>query len=128
MSEFTPGPWFAGWGDGITGPKTAAMIEWTGKYPVHRITTGLFGQEIREPVCALHSSDADHQANARLISAAPDLLEAARIALLNYERSGIAGNADGIALRAAIAKATGPQDEIVTEPSAAEAERMGVRL
>lgn len=54
---------------------------------------------------------AEQRANARLIAAAPELLEAARIALAESERAnahfGMDTSPATMALRAAIAKATG---------------------
>lgn len=61
-------------------------------------------------------------ANARLIAAAPDLLAAAQLAVLNFKRSQASGNFQGddeheswSALNAAIAKATALSDATTVE-------------
>lgn len=100
MSDFTPGPWFAGWADGITGPNAADMLEWKGKFPICVINQQT---KWREPIAAVIDSE-QGKADARLIAAAPDLL-AALEAIIN-EYAGISDNWSRAA-RAAIAKAKG---------------------
>ena len=72
MSKHTAGEWQHGWGL-VTGPKAAAMLMWDHQYPIR--SQGPDGR-FMDPVAALHTSDPDHLANARLIAAAPELLEA----------------------------------------------------
>ena len=70
-SKFTKGPWVAGWGDGLTGPRMANMTGWDALFPVH-VMDGEYGT----PVVALSMKDTSHIANANLIAAAPDMYEA----------------------------------------------------
>ncbi len=86
--KHTPGPWHFGEGD-------------------RRIPAGV-GSYTKAPLCRMVGSDADDIANARLISAAPDLY-AALVAVMGGQ---IGGNVDTDAerfrlARAAIAKAEG---------------------
>ena len=102
MSKHTPGPWYATFDDyrwvidcqGEFGPKKALAVT-AGFYP-------------------------KHEANARLIAAAPELLEAAQMVIAWYKAEDDHSKADFYermqmcrdsesALRAAIAKATGEQ-------------------
>lgn len=93
MNKHTPGPWF------ITGTMT--------KYVEARIGGGLI-QEVAScgPTEADNGYGEQQAANARLIAAAPDLLEALEILV---ELAGTGCNIDGtIAMaKAAIAKAKG---------------------
>lgn len=119
MSEnkFTPGPWKAGWSDGITGPKAANVTGWRNYYPISVMIGGLSpGHGSHEPVAFVCTLDPDHLENANLIASAPDLLEALEGLLDRYTQlinCGDCGNwdpeteKDVIAARAAIHKARG---------------------
>ena len=90
MSEakHTPGPWVS--------RETPDDADFT--HEINSKATPYFG------VAAVYAIAQNAPANARLIAAAPDLLEALKMALvwLDYE-----GKYDVLAIRAAIAKATG---------------------
>ncbi|HKB54226.1 MAG TPA: hypothetical protein VKD22_09510 [Ramlibacter sp.] len=84
MSTHTPGPWTA---DEFDEDQTCV---WS--------AGGIL-------VCHACTVDAEGEANARLVAAAPDLLEACRLALPHHQ----GGHSKvGAALRAAIAKAVQP--------------------
>ena len=72
IMSYTKGPWFAGWGKGITGPNASRMMNWEGKYPIR--VKGIYGD--CHVVAAVPDKDPDHESNAKLIAAAPELLEA----------------------------------------------------
>jgi hypothetical protein len=109
MSGPTPGPWVVGYGSGLTGPTTPSVTgptcagrDW-GHVPVSsgKDTVAIV------PACVVRRPDGDQQdedqmnANARLIAAAPDLLEA-------LEKIGKCDKSiNGHLARAAIAKAKG---------------------
>lgn len=109
----TPGPWFADWGDGVTGPRASfAPYMPTGEDAFDRIPirAGAFPVawviSHNEPREQLHT-------DARLIAAAPDLLEALREAELLMRRMVENGSllSTDTAWRGAIAaivKAVGP--------------------
>ena len=94
MYKFTPGPWF------ITGNMT--------RYIEARIGGGLI-----QEVAACGPTEADNgygeqqMANARLIAAAPELLEALEYMLETNESGDNAGDQARAQARAAIAKARG---------------------
>ena len=95
MSKHTPGPW-------------NAKEEWLYKGKHH---TAGNGPEVLGICIVRRHSDADGrcevaEANARLIAAAPDLLEACKIAAHHMSCIAIGGSVEAI-LRAAIAKAEG---------------------
>lgn len=82
MSEtvgHTPGPWTSGWGSGLTGPTTTSVAGATvaGKslatFPVSK-----HGETIAICPDQVVGGKETGEANARLIAAAPDLLEALR--------------------------------------------------
>ena len=90
MSKHTPGPWFANsggqvWSDRLNRPANALA-------DVYSCTANERGQ------------DEERNANARLIAAAPEMLEALRAALPGLESEGF-DSAEIV--RVAIAKATG---------------------
>jgi hypothetical protein len=96
MSTHTPGPWNADWDD-------------NGQWYVAIGGLSVSGNALRGD-----SGECVESANARLIAAAPELLEAARLQVLNFERSDVSGNFLGdddheawTALNKAIAKAEG---------------------
>ena len=97
MSKHTPGPWIG------AGPSFGD--------PLPRYTTEIVTEREDEDgaatsICELpfHHHDDENEANARLIAAAPELLEACKVAL------GIIGfGAEHDQISAAIAKATGEQ-------------------
>lgn len=97
---FTPGPWCIV--DGF-------WIDDGGNRPVARVQPGSIGFGVRE------------EANARLIAAAPDLLEAARDVLERWDGPTWKWAKDGPtadlmhSLRAAIAKALGPSAQDTSE-------------
>lgn len=88
MSKHTPGPWYAGkdW--------LSMMICNADGFPVAEAKVSYVKRSLEEA-----------EANARLIEAAPELLEALRLAV---GRQGFS-NDELISARAAIAKATGEQ-------------------
>ena len=97
MSKHTPGPWIG------AGPSFGD--------PLPRYTTEIVTEREDEDgaatsICELpfHHHDDENEANARLIAAAPELLETCKVAL------GIIGfGAEHDQISAAIAKATGEQ-------------------
>ena len=100
MSDFTPGPWML-----RTTPTSAGLChivsaaDWRGAF--------IYGDGIRKGVDDALPKAQELAANARLIAAAPDLLEALKWMVLRTEEGGYP---DGKCLeeaRAAIAKATG---------------------
>ena len=100
-TQHTPGPWIgAGPSFGDTFPRytTSIMTDWEHEDEGHI------------DICELpfHHHDDENEANARLIAAAPDLLEALKEMLDNHEDA-CTGYGEGAAekARAAIAKATG---------------------
>ena len=102
MSDFTPGPWVI-----RTTPTSAGLChivsaaDWRGAF--------IYGDGIRKGVDDALPKAQQLAANARLIAAAPDLLEALQWMVLRTEEGGYP---DGKCLeeaRAAIAKATGEQ-------------------
>lgn len=105
MSELkhTTGPWEATFTD-ILGCSVDGYCR------IRPTNREMFGHHTSLEIATLHLIDeVEQQANARLIAAAPDLLEA----LINLERvSGMASMRDDpgrVAARAAIAKATGSE-------------------
>lgn len=91
--SFTPGPWKA-----TDRPKDACC--WT-----HHVETEAIDAIFGSP--RLHVADVDGEANARLISAAPDLLVCAQTILAYFEPPHDEARAAMEALEAAIAKAEG---------------------
>jgi hypothetical protein len=90
MSKHTPGPWYA--------EKVCAVSGWVD------ITAMQDGRPTLPFAACKHF---DQKANARLIAAAPDLLEALSVVLLECEEKLM--EATQRKARAAIAKATGEQ-------------------
>jgi len=95
MSEHTPGPWTVDVSDGWI--RTVDPVE------------GLAVCRMR-PTCVTST----WEANARLIAAAPDLLDAAKLTTLHFKRNQVSGNFQGddeheawVALNKAITKAEG---------------------
>lgn len=108
----TPGPWEVGYFTGITGPRTAPSAWWPSR--VHRIPISSRRGDYAEAVAwVLKSGDEDSSmlADARLIAAAPDLLEAPKsllpiVADLDSMReAGEPETPELVAAHAAIAKA-----------------------
>lgn len=102
-SKHTPGPWFVGYGEGVTGGRAAASVYWD--------ETNVCEQVIRKGdavVCYVASvrKEDDLLPDARLIAAAPDLLEALR-ECLSCEFA-VTDKAAIAKAEAAIAKATQP--------------------
>ena len=104
MSKHTPGPWSVSYGTDISGIENDTEAGCVGQVDVAHVY--------------LRTVDGRTEANARLIAAAPELLEAARLVIAWYESEDDRSTADfyqrmemcrlsEIALRAAIAKATG---------------------
>lgn len=115
MYKSTPGPWKYGWTEGITGPNAAAVLKWENAYPIRcklNSIPGLMGY--KDVVAMIHEDHPNKEANARLIAAAPDLLEALQSAKILLEA--LCGNTDDIAncvieqAGAAITKATDEQE------------------
>ena len=100
MSKHTPGPWF--YGDWIKGTKVeSSASEWVEIWNIDADGS----QGLPFVACKHH----DQIANARLIAAAPELLEALKL-IASAENSALdLAYCKGIA-RAAIAKATGGAD------------------
>ena len=96
MSKHTPAPWIAD--DTVHGP---------GKGIVHIRSTEPFPQEICTVWRASLNDPSQFEANARLIAAAPDLLDACDFALSILEALGNGKGDAANACRAAIAKAEG---------------------
>lgn len=90
--KHTPGPWVQADFAGPTPHGTA--IQSTHDNWLVASCTGYYGRDVA-------------QANARLIAAAPDLLEALELCLHAVELAGWEGDLSAIKARAAIAKATG---------------------
>ncbi len=113
IGEHTPGPWQVGFSDG-SGRDDHGYSITAGDHPAIQdisnvVTVVLSGRDNWGSVMGV-----DNEANANLISAAPDLLEAARITVLNFERSDASDNFLGddeheawTALSKAITKAEG---------------------
>ena len=109
----TPGPWEASFTDCLGGPASYCRIR--------PVSGEMFGQFTSLEIATMHLMDeAEQQANARLIAAAPDLLVALEQLVSDYER-GIHVEFGGSPwlkekleeldyARAAIAKATGASD------------------
>lgn len=103
MSSFTPGPWFSDEKGNIWRRPVAELYERggsvAGDHPIAVVLRGHPNWEIGFPV----------EANARLIAAAPSLLEALRLCYdhcrLYYPE--VEHNNVGEAVRSALAKATG---------------------
>jgi hypothetical protein len=99
-TQHTPGPWIGAgpsFGDPLPRYTTSIVTEWEHE------DEGYIG------ICELpfHHHDDENEANARLIAAAPDLLEALKEMLVNHEDA-CTGYGEGAAEKAriAIAKAT----------------------
>ena len=91
-TKFTPGPWQT---DGLD-VRDTRFREPDACYPIATVDN--------------NNAIDDPEANARLISAAPDLYEAARLAAETLEAVGLSGcDQDAKRLRAAIAKAEGKE-------------------
>jgi hypothetical protein len=111
---FTPGPWDAGWGIGLSGPTTpgiSAPFCGGDDWPYEPVRKG----EETIAVCPKQDVHAgSHTANARLISAAPDLLEALQNivkSLAEQDDEGLIEHAEPMQkARAAIRKATGESE------------------
>jgi|SRR5690554_6052412 len=103
MKEFkhTPGPWEASFTDCLGGPASYCRIR--------PVSGEMFGRFTSQEIATMYMMDeAEQQANARLIAAAPDLLDACRqfSRALESEDKYEIGNAYKSAWLA-IAKATG---------------------
>jgi hypothetical protein len=96
MNKYTKGPWHIGAGNG-----EGSVFADTGRTRLEQGGTTLYS------ICSvtLGWNDAEDAANARLIAAAPELLEAIKDAIEIIEGTGL----DASIQRAAIAKATGEQ-------------------
>lgn len=101
MPKHTPGPWFYG-GSCISGPKhvivARACHSWDGDRPEPKDYDRCAPRDLEE-----------HRANAQLIAAAPDLLQACRDALNNFYGEQYQSPRDRVVLdrlRDAIARAT----------------------
>jgi hypothetical protein len=96
MNKYTKGPWHIGAGNG-----EGSVFADTGRTRLEQGGTTLYS------ICSvtLGWNDAEDAANARLIAAAPELLEALKDAIEIIEGTGL----DASIQRAAIAKATGEQ-------------------
>lgn len=94
MTQHTPGPWH--YHDGRKNG-TRQMVG-TGEMWIAEMTTGI----------GFDQSDTEAEANARLFAAAPDLLEAGRVAVDLWDSTSAAVDPDEILMliRDAIAKAT----------------------
>jgi len=114
--KHTKGPWMLGYGPGITGPSTPALrCDEMGneqgpfcdpKLPHELITVPLTGplKDSHETIAVIPKVlSGDYKANARLIAAAPDLLEA----LSKILTENTLGADSKRMARAAIARATG---------------------
>jgi hypothetical protein len=98
----TPGPWRVGYPhDGITGPTASPLVWWDGLKVGREIIT--VGSRVVAIVARDGGLSDEDRANARLIAAAPELLQA----LQDILDTGFAGGPQGKRARAAIAKATG---------------------
>lgn len=110
MSNHTKGPWF------VDGDQTLDNGNLVGVYVANDL-----GGRIGQTFSNCMASDSECRANARLIAAAPELLEAAKLVLAWYEaeedfskepdfykRVAMCKESED-AIRAAIAKATGEQ-------------------
>jgi hypothetical protein len=95
-AEHTPGPW------SISRAHPSAIVG--GK--IYQFTNGS-GQRQVAMACVMDEDNGSMEANARLIAAAPDLLDAARAALDDLISDGHEHYRVAEVLRAAIAKATG---------------------
>ena len=97
MSSHTPGPWRV-----YDGTSTLSEM------------MAVFGASPAPPVCRLPLRNVNRKADARLIAAAPDLLEAAKLTVQHFSRNQVSGNFQGddeheawTALDKAITKAEG---------------------
>lgn len=114
----TPGPWVLWHRD-------------NGAAYVSKMVNGVHGEIKADTLATLHTPECggDREANARLIASAPDLLEAARMALYALTVHHNAGEhcADVCRLRAAIAKATGTPANGKWPPRRHRLRRVGAR-
>lgn len=108
--KHTPGPWFADRDGNVWRRHPAELYQngggVAGDQPIARATVGHFRWENKFPM----------EANARLIAAAPDLLEAAKLAediIDDFVAGGPDAKAEAAlkALQAAITRATAPMQE-----------------
>lgn len=97
QSGHTPGPWRAGLGDDQS-PRH-------GEFELACLEHHVFGTGIYAPGDYYSENYAEHEANARLIAAAPDLLAACKRAL--EDEGALVGATRRGEIRAAIAKAEG---------------------
>lgn len=107
MSDHTPGPWEVFGASGIF-PKRYPGID------SKSLSIVVFGANEESDQGIQGKTLEEAQANARLIAAAPDLLEALKLVNLHFQRNHSSGNFQGddehetwTAVRAAIAKTEG---------------------
>lgn len=81
MSKHTPGPWKVITGEGTSFPDTV-YIQAVGKHGFRSVLAELNDDGKNDKV---HGSDHDRQANAALIAAAPELLEACKAVVARSE-------------------------------------------
>ena len=100
MSKHTPGPWTVENASGVMLWIGAMRVPDEARYGLHTIITGIDIEDLTPEACAIK------EANAHLIAAAPDLLEACEaVAATTWSRN--TAEKIGAQVRAAIKKARG---------------------
>ncbi len=97
MNKHTPGPWVVG--EPNKGPVAGTVPVHTADY-MESYRTG-------QLVCSVYGTAAFSDANARLIAAAPDLLDALQGIQAAWDEGRLLTSDEAANMRAAIAKATG---------------------
>lgn len=110
MKAYTKGPWVDGYGDGITGDRASMTVWIDNDRAKYAVVSGplIDGPRNGRKLIAIIPEGDGHEADARLIAAAPELLEALKDCL-NADAIGYPElwREAGRQARAAIAKAEG---------------------
>ena len=109
-TKHTPGPWVAGWNGGLTGPTCPSGKPFAAEQDYVPVAMNDECVAIVAVPDARHGIGGTAEANARLIAASPELLEACDDLMLMVCEAAQLGHFDNerfAKARAAIAKATG---------------------